>query len=71
MTMTEKQARKQLRGMLESRLTLGSVLHLLAEAFRANAEQDQADDPRIAQQCDLADAVLLVVGLGLDAAIPR
>lgn len=70
--MSENEARKQLRRMLASRLTLGSVLHLLGEAFRANAEQDQADaNPRIAQQCDLADAVLFVVGQGLDAACPR
>lgn len=70
--MSETQARKQLRRMLESRLTIGSVLHLLAEAFRAHSEQNQTDaDPLIAQQCDLADAVLIVVGMGLDAAIPR
>jgi hypothetical protein len=57
--------------MLQS-FTAGSILHLLAEAFRAHTEQHQADDdPRIKHQCNLADTVLFVVGLGLDAACPR
>jgi hypothetical protein len=69
--MSEKEAQRQLRRMLRA-FTPGSILHLLAEAFRAHAEQARIDnDPRTSQQCDLADAVLFVVGLGLDAACPR
>lgn len=69
-TMTEREAQRQLRRMLAS-FTPGSILHLLAEAFRAHAEQYRGDDPRrLRQQCDLADSVLFVVGLGLDAACP-
>jgi hypothetical protein len=68
--MTEKEAQRQLRLMLRG-FTPGSILHLLAEAFRAHAEQYRADDPeRLKQQCDLADSVLFVIGLGLDAACP-
>ncbi len=68
--MTEREAKRQLRLMLRS-FTPGSVLHLLAESFRAHAEQYRTDDPqRLRQQCDLADSVLFVVGLGLDAACP-
>ena len=69
--MTEKEAQRQLRRMLRS-YTPGSILHLLAEAFRAHAEQAQADnDPRIKEQCDLAESCLLVVGMGIDAICPR
>ena len=69
--MTEREAQRQLRRMLRA-FTPGSILHLLAEAFRAHAEQAQADNgQRVKQQCDLADTVLFVVGLGLDAACPQ
>jgi len=69
--MTEKEAQRQLRKMLAS-YSPGSILHLLAEAFRAHAERYYADNAaRVKQQCDLADTVLFVVGLGLDAACPR
>lgn len=69
--MSEREAQRQLRLMLRS-FTPGSILHLLAEAFRAHAEQARIDnDPRIAQECDLCDACLYVVGLGLDSACPR
>ena len=69
--MSEKEAQKQLRRMLTS-FTPGSILHLLAEAMRAHAEQTQADnDPRIKEQCDLAEACLVVVGMGIDAVCPQ
>jgi hypothetical protein len=69
--MTEKEAKRQLRRMLVT-LTPGSILHLLAEAFRAHAERSQTnDDAVIKQQCDMAEGALFVVGLGLDAACPR
>ena len=69
--MSEKEAQRQLRRMLRS-FTPGSILHLLGEAFRAHAEQAQADnDPRIKEKCDLAQGCLYVVGLGIDAICPR
>ena len=69
--MTENEARRQFRRMLRS-FTPGSVLHLLAEAFRAHSKQaGVANDPRISQQCDQTDSVLFVIGLGLDAACPQ
>jgi len=55
-----------------SSFTPGSILHLLAGAFKAHAEEGYSDDAaRIRQQCDLAESVLFVVGIGLDAACPR
>ena len=69
--MTEKEAQRQLRRMLKN-FTPGSILHLLGEAMRAHAEQAQADnDPRIKEKSDLAEACLVIVGLGLDAACPQ
>jgi hypothetical protein len=42
--MTEKEAQRQLRLMLRA-FTPGSILMLLAEAFRSHAQQYRADDP--------------------------
>ena len=69
--MTEWETQRQLRRM-PNNFTLGSILHLLAEAFRVHVEQAQADNnPRITHQCDLADSMLFVIGMGIDAACPR
>jgi hypothetical protein len=65
---TEAVAKKQLRRMLWS-LTPGSVLHLLAELHREVAEQ--ADDDSKRRQLLAVEAALFVVGLGIDAALPR
>ncbi len=69
--MTEKQASTQLRRMLGT-LTAGSVLHLLAELFAADAEAARrGGDDLAAVQYENVAATLAVVGLGIDAACPR
>ena len=57
--------------MLHS-LTPGSILQLLAEAYRKNTEiAGLAHDPVAIGKCDIADHVLFCVGVGLDAALPQ
>lgn len=69
--MTEKKAKKQLRRMLES-LTPGTVLSLMSEIFRDDAEEARRAGDDVAQrQCRNAEATLIVVGLGIDAIRPR
>ncbi len=69
--MTEKKAKKQLRKMLDA-WTAGSVLSLLAELFRDDAEEARRAGDRTAErQCRNAEATLIVVGLGIDAIRPR
>lgn len=69
--MTEDAAKQQLRQMLDT-LTAGSVLHLLAEVFREQAEAARRDgDDLAADECENVEATLFVVGLGIDAARPR
>jgi hypothetical protein len=68
---TENDAKEQLRQMLGT-LTAGSVLHLLAEVFREDAEAARQDGDDLAtEECERVDATLFVVGLGIDAARPR
>jgi hypothetical protein len=68
---TEDAAKQQLREMLDT-LTAGSVLHLLAEVFREDAEvARRTGDDLAAAECERVDAALFVVGLGIDAAHPR
>jgi len=64
--MTEAQAKKQLSEMLDN-LTVGSILHLLAEIV---AEEASADDDQHAGRCRQVEHTLIVVGLGLDAILP-
>lgn len=69
--MTEERAKKQLRRMLDA-FTAGTVLHLLGEVFREDAEEARrAGDDLAAGQCRNVGATLFVVGLGIDAARPR
>jgi hypothetical protein len=69
--MTEKQAKKQLQKMLQS-FSQGSILHLLAELFREEAEEARRDgDVKLYRQCKLAESALIVVGMGLDAVSPQ
>ena len=69
--MSEKEAKRLLRRMLDT-FTAGTVLHLLGEVFRNDAEAArQAGDTTAADQCRNVEAALFVVGLGLDAARPR
>jgi hypothetical protein len=68
--MSEQQAKRHLQTMLRS-LTIGSILHLLAEAHRNQVEEaGQADDPVAKGRCEIADHVLFCTGIGLDAALP-
>jgi len=68
--MTEKQAKKHLRKMLDH-FTVGSVLHLLADVVAKSAEKAKVqDDVRAFDQCKLVEHTLVVVGMGIDAATP-
>jgi hypothetical protein len=70
-TMSEPEARRQLRRMLRH-FTPGSILHLMSEAYRQKIEEaGLADDPTASVKCDTADRVLFCVGIGLDAVLPR
>ena len=69
--MTEQKAKTQLRRMLRS-FTPGSVLALLADVCREDAEQARRRGDDLARQrLRHAEAALIVVGLGLDATLPR
>lgn len=66
-SMTEAEAKGQLSEMLDD-LTVGSVLHLLAEIFTEEAAS--TNDAEHAQRCRQVEHTLFVVGLGLDAVLP-
>jgi len=68
--MNEKQAKRQLARLLQSH-TSGSVLHLLADLHRENADKARrADDAVKYRQHKLIEQALIVVGMGVDAALP-
>lgn len=68
--MNEKEAKRQLARMLRS-YTAGSVLHLLADLHRESAEQARkAEDAVKYRQCKLVEHALVIVGMGVDAALP-
>lgn len=68
--MSESEAKQYLTEML-NRFTLGSVLHLLADLQRDEAEQARLDDDAAAfNQAKMIENTLFVVGLGIDAAMP-
>lgn len=67
----ERDAKKVLRKMLKS-LTAGSVLHLLADLYREDAEEaERAEDAVAYERYKTVECALFVVGLGVDAACPR
>ncbi len=69
--MKEAEAKKVLRKMLKN-LTAGSVLHLLADLYREDAEEaERVEDAVAYEQCKQVEATLYVVGLGVDGASPR
>lgn len=69
--MTEKQTKENLREALVT-LTAGSILHLMAEVFRDEAEEARlAGDVQAYRQNRNVEATLFVVGLGIDSARPR
>lgn len=63
--MNEEQAKRQLKRMLR-KFSPGSILHLLADLFREAAAEgkDVVRSKRV-------EEALYVVGLGIDAALPR
>jgi hypothetical protein len=65
--MTETQARSGLRRMLRT-LTVGSLLHLLAELYHEAADRGKDRSDHNAQE---VAATLFVVGIGIDAVCPR
>jgi len=68
--MNESQAKRQLARMRRS-FTSGSVLHLLAELHREIAEEaGQADDASAHQRHKLVEQALIVLGMGINAALP-
>jgi hypothetical protein len=68
--MTDAEAKDQL-GRLLDRYTVGSVLHLLADVVRDHGEAARlAGDEDRFDRYRQAEAVLYVVGLGIDAALP-
>lgn len=69
--MTEAAAKKHLRRMLRD-FTPGSILHLLADLFREDAEEARRQDDSLAyERYKTVESTLLVVGMGIDAACPR
>lgn len=69
--MTEETAKKHLAQMLKS-FTAGSILHMLADLFNESAEQDRLNDETTrAEQCRTVGTALVVMGYGVDAAVPR
>ena len=68
--MSEEKAKQHLTEMLK-RFTLGSVLHLLADVQHNIAEQARVDDDAVAfEQAKMVEHTLIVVGMGIDAAMP-
>lgn len=69
--MTENQAKKQLKTLLDHFLT-GTILHFLGEIFGERAIQAQRDNDSIAyEQCKTIEHALFVVGLGVHGAYPK
>jgi len=67
----EKEAKKALRRMLRT-FTVGSILHLLADFYREDAQEaSRAEDALAFERCQNLYCTLYVVGLGVDAASPR
>lgn len=67
--MSEKEAKRQLQKMLHS-LTIGSCIHLLAEAYRMNVVMAGLGQDHVALgRCDVVDHVCFCVGVGLDSAL--
>lgn len=66
--MTEDAAKGHLRAVLDV-FTTGTLLHLLAEIILADARK--AGDDLAVERGVTVEATLFVIGLGIDAALPR
>ncbi len=68
--MNDTQAKRLLAEILQS-FTAGSVLHLLGELLREEAEREAEDEGDAGlEQAREAESTLFVVGLGIDAVWP-
>lgn len=68
--MNEVEAKERLIEMLDA-FTAGSILHLLAEIIALHAgDAHTAKDDQQCEQCRLVEHALIVVGMGIDAAMP-
>ena len=65
--MNERTAKEQLRAML-GLFTAGTVLHLLAEAIRDDADKAAA---LAGERVRVVESPLCVVALGIDASLPQ
>ncbi len=69
--MTEKEAKRHLKRMLES-FTAGSILHMLADIFCKSAEKAlHAKDEAAYERFKNVENTLFVLGIGVDAACPK
>ena len=69
--MKEREAKKALRKMLR-RFTVGSVLHLLADLYREDAEEaSRVEDVAAYERLKTVECALFVIGIGVDGACPR
>jgi hypothetical protein len=69
--MNEVEAKIALRQMLGT-FTPGSILHLLADLYRQDAEIACRDeDSQTFERCKNIECALYVVGIGVDGACPR
>lgn len=69
--MKPEKAKKQLEKMLRS-LTPGSVLMLIGEVFGTWAEEARRGGSDVGEESfKLAESTMTVVGLGLDAILPK
>lgn len=68
--MNEAEAKDRLAEILDA-FSAGSVLHLLAEIWAKHAEDALIrEDVQLSEQCRLVEHTLIVVGMGIDAAMP-
>lgn len=68
--MNEGEAKERLIEMLDA-FTPGSILHLLAEIIALHAvDAHTAKDDQVSEQCRLVEHTLIVLGMGIDAAMP-
>lgn len=68
--MNEVEAKDRLADVLDS-FTVGSILHLLAEIWAKHAEDALIRGKvQLSEQCRLVEHTLIVVGMGIDAAMP-
>lgn len=69
--MNEMIAKKHLKHMLRD-FTCGSILHLLGDIFREQADEaSQYEDSHGFERCKTIECTLFVTGCGVDSACPK